>query len=141
MICLFILVLDKMQLFIALQACQGLMRRLLRRSAAKGRRKLRRLSDKNERLLSENSIRACSHHPNSRILRDFCVGQDVFSHRNTCCISSENAAFRRKDRERRGLRGSVNTLKYLKGYTFCQIDVANIRCSLGSGSDFQNRLM
>ena len=43
------LVLDKKQLFIAPQAHQELMRRLLRRSAAKGRRKSRRLSDKNER--------------------------------------------------------------------------------------------
>ena len=40
------LVLGKKQHFIVPQARQGLMRRLLRRSAAKGRRELQRLSDK-----------------------------------------------------------------------------------------------
>ena len=47
------LVLDKKQLFKAPQARQELMRRLLRRSAAKGRRKSRRLSDKNERFFQK----------------------------------------------------------------------------------------
>ena len=55
---LFILVLDKKlsKLFIAPQARQELMRRLLRQTAAKGRRWQRRLLDKNQRFLSRKSI-------------------------------------------------------------------------------------
>ena len=55
----FILVLDKKlsKLFIAPQARQELMRRHLRQTAAKGRRRQRRLLDKNQRFLSRKSIK------------------------------------------------------------------------------------